>query len=89
MVMKGSFEERAAHLSYVAPLIATLLVAQMGTRPLALVLVSATVAGGLFASVTGLAWSRRERGVTSRAAALGLLGNLAFAVGLVVHTALG
>lgn len=76
MVMKGSFEERAAHLSYAAPLIAALIASQVGTSPVALGLVALVFAGGVFAAVTGLRGSRREKKERSIAATLGLVANL-------------
>lgn len=75
---KGSFPERAAHLSYVAPLIGLLLVQQLGTGPRALLLLGLLLAGGLFAAFTGMRWSLRERGRASRAALLGVSLHVAF-----------
>ena len=81
---KPAFPERSAHLSYVAPLIGLVIVQQLGPRPVTLVLVAALVGGGLFSAWTGLRWSRTERGTTSKAAVLGFVANVAFAVGVTV-----
>lgn len=82
---KGSFPERSAHLSYVAPLIAVLFWLQLGegTTPGSLVLIAGLLGGGLFSAFTGARWSRRERGRTSRAALLGAVLNVASLVFLV------
>ena len=86
---KGSFPERSAHLSYVAPLIAGLLLAQLGEAagPAGLTLVAILLAGGLFSAFTGARWSKRARGTSSRAALLGFALNAAFILGLLSHVA--
>ncbi len=80
---KPTFPERSAHLSYVAPLIGVVVVRQLGTPPAALALLALLVLGGLFSALTGLVWSRKERGKTSLPALLGIAANLAFVVWVV------
>lgn len=82
-MQKPTFPERSAHLSYVAPLIGLVLVAQLGPRPGTYALAAVLVAGGLFSAVTGLRWSRAERGKVSVPAVLGLFANVGFALGVV------
>lgn len=81
---RPTFPERSAHLSYVAPLIGLVLVQQLGRHAGTYVLVGVLVAGGVFSALTGLRWSTKERGTTSKAALLGLVVNLAFAAGVAV-----
>lgn len=79
---KPSFPERAAHLSYVAPLIGLVLVQQLGRHPGTYALVAMLVAGGLFSAFTGLRWSKKARGRVSVPALLGIAANLLFAAGV-------
>jgi hypothetical protein len=87
--MKKSFPERAAHLSYTAPLMAALFMLQFreadgSVDAAAAILVGLVLLGGAFAGVTGLRWFRSEQGRLSPVAVLGTALNLASLVALAI-----
>lgn len=71
---RGSFPERAAHLSYVAPLIALLLERQVGHEGTGAALVAVVLVGGLVAAATGWRAAERGRAIRSWPALLGAVG---------------
>lgn len=79
---KGSFEERAAHLSYVAPLIALLIERQVGHAGAGAGLVAFVLVGGLVAAVTGWRAATRGRAIRSWPALLGAIGTVVAALSL-------
>lgn len=81
---RPSFQERSAHLSYVAPLIGLVFLQQLGPRPGTYALVAVLLAGGLFSAFTGLRWSKAERGRLSVPALLGGVLNLVFGLGVLL-----
>lgn len=77
---KGTFEDRAAHLSYVAPLIALLMARQVGHTGAGAGLVVLVLVGGLVAAATGWRAAARGRAIRSWPAFLGALGNVVAAL---------
>jgi hypothetical protein len=85
---KGSFPERAAHLSYIAPLVGALLLAQGGLARGALALIALIGAGGVFAAVTGLRHAKANSGRGRHAARIGLIANVLFLAAVVAYYSL-